>query len=259
MEPCKAETQNDEMLALLLKWGYKRCPRCGHGTRRMFGCSHMQCLCGAHWCWGCERSFLECEREGGCDWDEDEDDDEMSEDDNEENSDEIGLAGMVAEASMNADVVMTDPATEGDATVGAERGENNAVGNVAPPRPLTPIVQAESAQAERLQRPRHGRNGNLDARGARYWQIQDLDFGAEPGDADDRVWGCQHEWTIPAGDTKMWDEDGMDCHECWDEIKDKGHGWFCDRCGLLACGKCAGKGKEKAKEAVTAADGSSSS
>lgn len=73
MQPCKADTENDKMLALLAKWGYKRCPRCGHGTRRMFGCSHMQCICGAHWCWGCERNFIECDTQGGCDDDDDED------------------------------------------------------------------------------------------------------------------------------------------------------------------------------------------
>ncbi|KAF2742763.1 hypothetical protein M011DRAFT_411870, partial [Sporormia fimetaria CBS 119925] len=32
----------DKETAKLLKdWGYKRCPKCGHGVRRMFGCDHM--------------------------------------------------------------------------------------------------------------------------------------------------------------------------------------------------------------------------
>lgn len=93
MEPCKAETENEEMLALLSKWGYKRCPRCGHGTRRMFGCSHMQCICGAHWCWGCERNFNECDRQGGCEDDEDEDYDD--DDDYDSELEEVDLADRI--------------------------------------------------------------------------------------------------------------------------------------------------------------------
>ncbi|CAI6333077.1 unnamed protein product [Periconia digitata] len=38
---------------LLQRWGYKRCPMCGEGVKRMFGCSHMACRCGAHFCWHC--------------------------------------------------------------------------------------------------------------------------------------------------------------------------------------------------------------
>lgn len=30
----------------------------------MYGCSHMQCTCGAHWCWWCLRSIDECQ--GDC-------------------------------------------------------------------------------------------------------------------------------------------------------------------------------------------------
>ncbi|PVH93208.1 hypothetical protein DM02DRAFT_733263 [Periconia macrospinosa] len=44
----------DETTAKLLKrWGYKRCPMCGEGVKRMFGCTHMECRCGAHFCWTC--------------------------------------------------------------------------------------------------------------------------------------------------------------------------------------------------------------
>ncbi|KAF2114412.1 hypothetical protein BDV96DRAFT_494567, partial [Lophiotrema nucula] len=62
--------QIDEATAELLKgWGYKRCPKCGNGVRRMFGCNHMECLCGAHWCWVCQLPRDECD--GGCYEDED--------------------------------------------------------------------------------------------------------------------------------------------------------------------------------------------
>ncbi|KEQ64725.1 uncharacterized protein M437DRAFT_10425, partial [Aureobasidium melanogenum CBS 110374] len=63
-QPCDTAAQDHE-LAMLETYGYKKCPRCGHGVKRMYGCRHMQCRCGAHWCWGCLRAFDECD--GGCD------------------------------------------------------------------------------------------------------------------------------------------------------------------------------------------------
>ena len=59
--PCDPmEIDEDEQLkAQLAKWGYKRCPRCGHGVRRMYGCPHMQCVCGEHFCWSCAKTYSE--------------------------------------------------------------------------------------------------------------------------------------------------------------------------------------------------------
>jgi hypothetical protein len=69
-----------ETAKLLESWGYKKCPKCGHGVKRMFGCNHMACRCGAHFCWGCMGNINDCD--GGCyDGDEEaygEDDDEGS-------------------------------------------------------------------------------------------------------------------------------------------------------------------------------------
>jgi IBR domain, a half RING-finger domain len=67
-KPCNpASNQLDETLtAQLEKWGYKRCPRCGHGVRRMHGCGHMECVCGEHWCWWCARALRDCENDGDC-------------------------------------------------------------------------------------------------------------------------------------------------------------------------------------------------
>ncbi|KEQ73721.1 hypothetical protein M436DRAFT_17647, partial [Aureobasidium namibiae CBS 147.97] len=64
-KPCD-NTAQDHEIAMLETYGYNKCPRCGHGVKRMYGCRHMQCRCGAHWCWGCLRSFEECD--GGCDY-----------------------------------------------------------------------------------------------------------------------------------------------------------------------------------------------
>jgi hypothetical protein len=59
-----------ETAELLKMWGYKRCPRCGHGVKRMYGCPHMECRCGAHFCWQCLENINECD--GGCHNDDDE-------------------------------------------------------------------------------------------------------------------------------------------------------------------------------------------
>ena len=39
---------------------YKLCPKCGTGVLKMYGCDHIRCHCGAHWCWACERSIDVC-------------------------------------------------------------------------------------------------------------------------------------------------------------------------------------------------------
>lgn len=63
---------------LLKRWGYKRCPTCGEGVKRMFGCSHMACRCGAHFCWHCMHDPDNCAED--C-YDDDRDDDEGYDDD----------------------------------------------------------------------------------------------------------------------------------------------------------------------------------
>ncbi|SMR52510.1 unnamed protein product [Zymoseptoria tritici ST99CH_1E4] len=75
--------QDDEEKAMLAAFGYKQCPRCGEGVRKMYGCTHMLCRCGAHWCWGCLRSAQQCV--GRCD---DEDEGAEEEDDDEEEEEE---------------------------------------------------------------------------------------------------------------------------------------------------------------------------
>ena len=58
-------TKDPEFEALLSKWNIKRCPKCSQGIRLMFGCSHIQCRCGANWCWFCQQPIVECRR-GDC-------------------------------------------------------------------------------------------------------------------------------------------------------------------------------------------------
>jgi hypothetical protein len=35
----------------------KQCPSCKTPTQKTAGCDHLQCTCGAHWCWACGKEF----------------------------------------------------------------------------------------------------------------------------------------------------------------------------------------------------------
>jgi hypothetical protein len=61
---------------LLKSWGYKKCPKCGHGLKRMFGCNHLECRCGAHFCYVCMRDYETCNQGCADDYDEDNYDDD---------------------------------------------------------------------------------------------------------------------------------------------------------------------------------------
>jgi hypothetical protein len=45
----------------LKKWKIKRCPKCRAGVRKMFGCSHVECRCGAHFCFECLLPIGQCQ------------------------------------------------------------------------------------------------------------------------------------------------------------------------------------------------------
>lgn len=42
-----------ETTELLKSWGYKQCPKCKNGIKRMYGCNHIECRCGARFCYVC--------------------------------------------------------------------------------------------------------------------------------------------------------------------------------------------------------------
>ncbi|EMD01123.1 hypothetical protein BAUCODRAFT_60950, partial [Baudoinia panamericana UAMH 10762] len=76
--PCDTSVSDHEM-AMLEQFRYKRCPLCKHAVKKMFGCSHMQCVCGAHWCYYCQKSIHECD--GSCPDREDSENEEGEDDD----------------------------------------------------------------------------------------------------------------------------------------------------------------------------------
>ncbi|KAF8864949.1 hypothetical protein BDZ45DRAFT_469346 [Acephala macrosclerotiorum] len=79
------ETDLDPVLEEQLKrWKIKRCPKCRTGVRRMYGCAHIECRCGAHFCWDCLAPISECD--GSCE--------ERSENDPESEPEEDDLDGL---------------------------------------------------------------------------------------------------------------------------------------------------------------------
>jgi hypothetical protein len=121
--PCQLD--EDPAIAQLRKFGYKRCPRCGYGTRRMWGCSHMKCVCGAHWCWSCERNFAVCDALGGCDDYEEEDEDPETDDEHAEHDEHDKHAVEDANEAQNMDPVITEAGAEGKQTEDTnETGQN---------------------------------------------------------------------------------------------------------------------------------------
>ncbi|KAG9191303.1 hypothetical protein G6011_09391 [Alternaria panax] len=177
-----------ETTELLKSWGYKKCPKCGHGLKRMFGCNHMECRCGAHFCYGCMEDYNNCR--GACS-EEDNYDDGGDDDEEPEEQDETEL--------LPAANIASAPSPEAfEQQVTAEEAAS------ATPLPASP--------------PR-----NLDGGGQRFWERQDLDFGEEPTeDYPDRSWDCAHDFepyttTLARALTSDPSTD-MECVKCWRTI-----------------------------------------
>ena len=193
---------NIEMSALLKSWGYKQCPKCGHGLKRMFGCSHMECRCGAQFCWGCLNSRDACY--GGCS-DDDETEDELLTD-----SDEVD----VNEGDDSLPLVntpnsrRTPPATTG----GMHVPSKGTLPEISVPEYLNGVQELVRQQ-------------NLDSGSQRYWEEQELDFGREPDeDIPDRSWDCSHaeffthEITLSMALSTYPSSADMECTKCWTTI-----------------------------------------
>lgn len=189
-----------ETAELLKSWGYKRCPKCGNGVKRMFGCNHMECRCGAHFCWVCLKSRDDCD--GGC-YDDDEEYDSEEEPDTEEEEARAADAG-----DADAPAAAGDGATQDAATRDAGTGEPaEGASNPPPPSP------------QPSPRPR-----NLDGGSGRFWEEQDLDFGQEPtDDIQDRAWDCVHEFktakvSLEDSLRNVPSASNMECMKCWHTV-----------------------------------------
>ncbi|KAF2476889.1 uncharacterized protein BDR25DRAFT_251318 [Lindgomyces ingoldianus] len=185
---------DDETVALLMSWGYKRCPKCGNGVRRMWGCNHIQCRCGGQWCWICQKVWDECG--GNCYEDEDED---FDEDEDEEVSIQQSPDNVAAPPVPGSTEELAEPATAAESTT-------------------QPPVISIPTPAQPIRRPR-----NLDNRPAHYWQ-ENFHFGDEPNEEPpDRTWQCHHKFdtakvsfeeSIRSAPTAT----RMECSKCWTHV-----------------------------------------
>jgi hypothetical protein len=273
-QPCPQDTLRDEAIATVLKWGYKQCPRCGHGIRKMFGCSHMVCLCGAHFCWVCERGIHECEDDGGCI-------DEGSEYDY--TDDEASVAEVEAPATDETPAVEPPSNVENTPLIVPQPPDqdrpptpewqcptffinpsiNPETQEQAPPPPPPTEPAAASPEALSLEfaptPTRETRPENLDRARPGFWEQQNLDFGEEPQGSDTTLWGCPHYWdkvdakplSVPfwerpeLKDKKSKEPVEPECHLCWSVIEEAG--WECTSCSVVFCTGCKEAGEKKSE------------
>nr|POE88079.1 isoform 2 of probable e3 ubiquitin-protein ligase ari11 [Quercus suber] len=121
--PCDTKGKEEE-LAMLTRYGYKQCPNCHRAITKMFGCDHMGCLCGGHFCWSCLQPLDVC---GGCGDSDDDDADEEA--DEQEVAEERGGENDTGEESRadRPDSVEGDDAQEVQASAGEANVERTLV------------------------------------------------------------------------------------------------------------------------------------
>ncbi|KAH0334097.1 hypothetical protein KCU81_g9592, partial [Aureobasidium melanogenum] len=180
-QPCDTAAQDHE-LAMLETYGYKKCPRCGHGVKRMYGCRHMQCRCGAHWCWGCLRAFDECD--GGCDSpDSGSEDGDYSDEEIDPGTLQPGvIPPMAQDGEQNAASIVRTLAIASAPAIASALANTSATATqsvTAPAAAVHPIL---------TERPT-----DLDRGGRRVWEGTGAFFGEEPDDSyHSTIWSCLH-------------------------------------------------------------------
>ncbi|TKA30531.1 hypothetical protein B0A54_15825 [Friedmanniomyces endolithicus] len=205
INPCDPSVQDHE-LAMLEQFRYKRCPLCKHAVKKMFGCPFMQCVCGAHWCYYCQRSIDECD--GVCDEQAAMEDMEEEEEDEEEGYGDDDEDGLEQLAEMRRNLL----ASEAMARV-------NKAAAPAPPATTVPSAPDTTplAPTQRL----NTRVVDLDAGGARRWAGADEDFGDEPDEHKYQLWSCPHTFvtfTAPDDGYDHGDLDRMECNKCYNHV-----------------------------------------
>ncbi|KAF2486559.1 hypothetical protein BDY17DRAFT_321340 [Neohortaea acidophila] len=201
--PCDTRAAEEEA-AMLERFGYKRCPRCNAGVKKMYGCSHIQCVCGGHWCYYCQRSTSECD--GGCgeysEGDDEEEEEEESEEDDESDEEEGGMDAVTS----GRDVERVE---------GGQPAQSGNTGNSTHPPPAAAAAAPPPPPPERFV--------NLDAGPQRVWAEGDYDFGSEPGDEPfAQVWSCRHYFMTceapPADGINRGNLDRMECNRCFERV-----------------------------------------
>ncbi|PNS18692.1 E3 ubiquitin-protein ligase dbl4 [Sphaceloma murrayae] len=201
-KPCDT-TDKDYELALMVQYGYKQCPICKTAVKRMFGCSHMQCFCGAHWCWTCQRQIDIC---GGTCGD---DDDEGSDDDEQEYPEDVETVPPEPAGAGAATATATTYVAAPTATI----GDRNDLGG-----------HRDTTQASEVRAATSRRNGpfpDLDAGGSARW-AEHVEFGEEPVEPSGiDVWSCSHSWkkmVCNGVDRTVKEGVHVECNRCWKKM-----------------------------------------
>jgi len=198
-------TQSDYETALVTKFRYKQCPKCRTAVRKMFGCNHMACLCGAQWCFGCTKPITVCD--GGCSdgFVDDDDDEEWYRNEYSESiissegeGEEVDLTATETAAGNAANVNSTR-----NVTVTAPSGANNVVTTAQTP----PDIHEDR---------------DLDAGGYERWR-EDVRFGLEPSNDGVGAWECTHDCgpieVNPAVNRTVKATSLLECCRCFKQMK----------------------------------------
>ncbi|KAL1297004.1 hypothetical protein AAFC00_004599 [Neodothiora populina] len=243
---CAPDT-TEEDAAMLQALGYKQCPKCGQAVKKMYGCRHIQCNCGAHWCYYCTKPIQLCNSEG-CDSDETADYEEDIHSDYSD-LDEMDQASQVPDdgSKRTADAA---------AVAQSQRQEMEEVPSLGLAAPLdTSMTEATKF--------------DLDAGGARRWE-GNLNVGREPDEPNDAdtAWFCEHYFqrhNIEARKIATGYPLKLECNRCFtvvhakkrpnqkhgdarakakaraeetESADDQQRAWYCFCCGLVVCKHC---------------------
>ena len=241
---CSNNDIDPELDKLLKKWKIKRCPKCRAGVRKVFGCSHIECRCGAHFCFECLKSINICD--GGCE---------------EDDSDEYDQAGYQIEED------------DLDGRAGFHEGDGHEFGN----EPYGTIIEYWACNHKFMHSSSAGVvSANERApmechrcfRPVKAYETSELVPVAKREDIPMVGYSTQSEWPTNVCGEPAWQcmtghlrcercprfalsstnlvearyyrcDCGMECKDCAKNSKEMGNetAWEC-RCGMVVCGVC---------------------
>ena len=201
--------------AIVDKFHYKVCPKCGIAVAKMFGCPHVRCQCGAHFCWDCLRPINACYRKPCRVAREDGQQSEFElTDSDSENEPDASAPEQVMQVDQpmtipEADTVPVEepvPVTENVvvAEPAVETNTNEAI--ESPPTVEETAAQQQVAREETMGEEatanieaeiienKEETEENLDDPETHDWEGGSVDFGDEPSDEAWDIWGCRHQF-----------------------------------------------------------------
>lgn len=196
--------------SILDKFHYKTCPKCGTGVMKMYGCPHVRCQCGAHWCWDCRRPINACynkpcrvAREDGQHSEPDANDPDSGDEPDTSAPEQVVQPDQPMMTTETDNVTMEEsaPVTENIAVTepAVETNTNEAIGSLS-------TVAEDTVQQQVVEERTTGDQAtantetevteieNLDDPDSRDWENGSDDFGEEPSDESWDIWGCRHQF-----------------------------------------------------------------